>query len=151
MPDTLVDEQLGVRELLAVIRRSGLVTLESLKSVLSSLELEHTSTDDVAVLLREEDLVTDWQSRQLLKGRWRGYFLGKYRLLDELGRGGMAKVFLGRHETLQSYVAVKVLSRSRMNKGSMVERFLREARAAAQIAHPHIVRVHDAAADDDRQ
>ena len=150
MPETVDVEQITVSDLLAVIRRSGLVDVDSLKSSLRMLDLDKTSAEDVLARLIDQEMITLWQSRQLLKGRWKGYFLGKYRLLGELGRGGMAKVFLARHETLRSYVAIKVLSRSRMQKGSMVERFIREARSAAQISHPNIVRVFDVDAEDER-
>ena len=72
-----------------------------------------------------------------------GMRLGKYRLLRRLGAGGMGEVYLAEHEMLQSQVAVKVLPAELARDQDMVTRFLREARAAASLRHPHIIRIHD--------
>lgn len=142
--------ELSVHDFVVVIRRSRLVDDERLKAALHEVDLKAIHCEDVSQLLIENELLTPWQCRQLLKGRWKGYRLGKYLLLDELGRGGMAKVFLARHETLRHQVAIKVLARQRLKKASSVHRFLREARAAAQISHPNIVRVFDVDVEEDR-
>jgi len=68
--------------------------------------------------------------------------LGKYELLDELGRGGMGVVFRALDTELGRTVAVKTL-RVGGADGELVERLLREARTAAALDHPGIVRVHD--------
>ena len=141
---------ISVPDFVAVLRRSGLVDDGKLRTALAGVDLQHVQAEDIAHLLTEAKLLTEWQARQVLKGRHKGYRLGKYLLLGELGRGGMAKVFLGRHETLLNLVAIKVLSRQRLAKPSMIHRFLREARAAAQLNHPNIVRVYDVDADEDR-
>jgi serine/threonine protein kinase len=130
-------------DFLNVLRASRLVDDSKLEAALRELDLATVSADDIAARLSELELLTSWHARQLLKGRFKGYRLGKYLLLDELGCGGMAKVFLARHETLRNLVAIKVLSLARMQKESMLLRFLREARAAAQISHANIVRVFD--------
>ena len=69
--------------------------------------------------------------------------LGKYRVEAEIGRGGMAAVFRGYDPDLDRYVAVKVLAPHLTWDEMFVERFLREARAAARIKHPNIVTIHD--------
>ena len=76
-----------------------------------------------------------------------GRRLGKYRLDSLLGRGGMAEVYLAMHEMLESRVAVKVLPSDLAQDRQMVERFLREARAAASLRHPNIIRIHDVGQD----
>lgn len=76
-------------------------------------------------------------------GAFEGKKLGKYRLIRLLGRGGMAEVYLAEHEMLQNRVAVKILPPELAADADMVSRFLREARAAAGLRHPHIVRIHD--------
>ena len=67
--------------------------------------------------------------------------LGDYRLVREIGRGGMGKVYLARDECLGNTVAVKVLPASVLRSERAVARFKREAQLAAQLDHPGIVRV----------
>ena len=66
---------------------------------------------------------------------------GRYRLDNELGRGGMGTVYRATDLELHREVAVKVLSASRSSDAR--ERLIREARAAAALNHPHIVTIHD--------
>jgi serine/threonine-protein kinase len=67
----------------------------------------------------------------------------KYRLVRLLGEGGMGSVYEAQHLTLGSPVAVKLLHPELSRRGGLVERFLQEARVAAQIRSPHVVRVSD--------
>jgi serine/threonine-protein kinase len=67
-----------------------------------------------------------------------------YRILVHLGSGGMGAVYLAEHAALSRRYALKVLHGNVLAKdASSVDRFLREARAAARIRHPHIVDVFD--------
>ena len=73
---------------------------------------------------------------------------GKYRLVRELGRGGMASVWLAAHTILGAPVAVKILSPEiAAREPRFVARFLREARLAGRIHHPHLAAVHDVGRD----
>ncbi|MBI5366515.1 MAG: serine/threonine protein kinase, partial [Planctomycetes bacterium] len=67
---------------------------------------------------------------------------GRYRLLRELGRGGMGVVYEAWDGDLERRVALKTLLPEAASTPQAVERFLREARAAARLRHPHIVPVH---------
>ena len=67
---------------------------------------------------------------------------GRYSLDRELGRGGMGVVFLAREVALDRLVATKLLPPALAANASLRERFLREARTAAQLSHPHIVPIH---------
>lgn len=68
---------------------------------------------------------------------------GQYRIDRELGRGGMAAVYLGHDLSLDRQVAIKVMSPELFNAGKeMVDRFLREARTGARLNHPHIIPVY---------
>jgi len=67
----------------------------------------------------------------------------KYRLLRHIGDGGMGSVFEARHETLGTTVALKFLHLEFSRREGLVQRFLQEARASAQIQSPHVVRVSD--------
>ncbi len=71
--------------------------------------------------------------------------LGRYRLTGRLGAGAFGTVWMGHDERLDRDVAVKILSRRRVEGG----RFEREARAAARLAHPGIVTLYEAAVDDE--
>src|SRR5205085_852353 len=63
--------------------------------------------------------------------------------MDELGRGGMASVYLARQIDLDRLVALKELDALRTSDPSFAQRFLREARLAGSLSHPNIVTVHD--------
>ena len=67
----------------------------------------------------------------------------RYRLLGELGRGGMAVVFRAQDEVLGREVALKFISEEVVAQQMVMEMFQREARASAQLNHPNIVTVHD--------
>ncbi|MEA2459522.1 MAG: eukaryotic-like serine/threonine-protein kinase [Thermoleophilaceae bacterium] len=75
---------------------------------------------------------------------------GRYVLDRPLGSGGMASVWLARDEQLGRSVAVKVISDALALDSAFVERFRREARTAARLSHPNLVRIFDFASDDDR-
>lgn len=75
----------------------------------------------------------------LLEGR----NLGKYRVLEPLGRGGMARVYRAYHPQLDRYVAIKVLRSDLVEEEEFLDRFKREAQAVAALRHPNIVQVYD--------
>lgn len=70
-------------------------------------------------------------------------FNGRYELLRHIARGGMADVYLARDELLSRDVALKVLFPEFANDPNFVERFRREAQAAANLNHPNIVGIYD--------
>ena len=78
-----------------------------------------------------------------------GQTIGKYKLLERLGRGGMAEVYKAQHPKLDRIVAVKVLHGYLAEGEDFLARFEREARAAAGLRHASIVQVHDFDADND--
>jgi eukaryotic-like serine/threonine-protein kinase len=75
---------------------------------------------------------------------------GRYRLESKLGSGGMSTVYLALDEVLDRPVAVKLLHREISDEEDQLERFRREARAAARLSHPNLVGVIDAGEDDGR-
>jgi serine/threonine protein kinase len=78
-----------------------------------------------------------------------GQRIDKYRVKRLLSKGGMAAVYLAEHELLQKTMALKILPPTLGSDEDYVERFLREARAAASLDHPHIIRIHDVGICDD--
>lgn len=133
-----------VDDFLAVVRRSGLVEEAKLKPLVAAW-VGHAGPPPEPMLaaLVEAGVLTRWQIDQLLKGRYKGFTLGKYRLLKLLGAGGMSSVYLAEHATLHSKAAVKVLPLKRVEQTSYLARFEQEARLAARLNHPNIVRTFD--------
>lgn len=78
-----------------------------------------------------------------------GRKLGNYEIVEELGRGGMAVVYRAYQPSLNRHVAIKVLAPQLSFDQQFVERFQREARAAAKLRHPNIVVIHDVARQQD--
>src|ERR1700712_1703466 len=72
----------------------------------------------------------------------------RYRLEERIGSGGMSTVYRGFDETLERWVAVKVLHHTLEDDPVQLERFRREARTVARLSHPHVVTVIDAGEDD---
>lgn len=78
-----------------------------------------------------------------------GRTLGKYKIVEELGHGGMATVYLGYQEDVGRHVAVKVLPPHPGQSDQFVERFRLEARTIARLQHPHILPLYDYGDQDD--
>jgi len=74
--------------------------------------------------------------------------LGQFHLMEKIGEGGMGAVYRGIQISLNRPVAVKLLPESLAKNKSFVERFHREARAAAALNHPNIIQVYDAGEQD---
>jgi eukaryotic-like serine/threonine-protein kinase len=74
----------------------------------------------------------------------------RYRLIARIGAGGMSTVYRALDETLQRPVAIKLMNREVASDSDQLERFRREARAVAQLSHPHVVGVIDAGEDEGR-
>lgn len=74
-----------------------------------------------------------------------GQTLGKYTIIEKIGRGGMADVYKAYQENLDRYVAVKVMHSFLIDfeEDNFLRRFSREAKTMASLNHPHIVRVYD--------
>jgi eukaryotic-like serine/threonine-protein kinase len=73
---------------------------------------------------------------------------GRFRLEEQVGSGGMSTVYRAFDQTLERTVAIKLMHRSLSGDPQQLERFRREARAAARLSHPHVVTVIDAGEDD---
>src|SRR3954463_15527912 len=73
---------------------------------------------------------------------------GRYRLEERIGSGGMSTVYRAFDETLERWVAIKVLHQTMEDDPVQLERFRREARTVARLSHPNVVTVIDAGEDD---
>src|SRR5689334_4395465 len=79
-----------------------------------------------------------------------GSALDRYRIVRELGRGGMGIVYVARDEKLRRAVALKVLLPHRTGDAQRRRRFLQEARAAAAVNHPTLTTIYDVGETDGR-
>ena len=75
--------------------------------------------------------------------------IGRYRLVEVLGRGGMGAVYTARQKELDRLVALKILPPEIGRQESFAQRFAREAQAMAKLSHPNIVTIHDFGRRDD--
>jgi serine/threonine protein kinase len=125
------------------VRRSGLLTSDQIDDLNDTLpDTERGRV--VARTLVERGLLTRFQAEQLLAGRTSGFLLGEYRILDQIGQGGMGRVFKAEHRTLGRLVALKVLAPGLLKTERVQQLFRREARAAARLLHPNIITAFDA-------
>ncbi|MFQ3649060.1 MAG: protein kinase, partial [Gemmataceae bacterium] len=130
-------------ELLDLLYKSELVTTARLEAFLSEFPHRSMQPRDFVKALIQAGLITQFQGDQLLQGKWRGFTLGKYRVLERIGSGGMGTVYLCEHAMVGRKVAVKVLPTSQSNNPAALGRFYREARAAGVLDHPNLVKAHD--------
>ena len=137
-------QQIDRRTFLANVRQSGLVSEEELARAETELPAGSSRGRTVARAFIEKGLLTKFQAERLLVGRTAGFLLGQYRVLDQIGRGGMGRVFKAEHRTMGRIVALKVLAPDLLRTDRAQEMFLREVRAAAQLVHPNIVTAYDA-------
>lgn len=72
-----------------------------------------------------------------------GLQIGPYRIMEQLGQGGMATVYKAYHASLDRYIALKVLHQAFMEDPNFLARFQREARLVARLEHPNIVPIYD--------
>ena len=79
-----------------------------------------------------------------------GENVGPYRLIEKLGKGGMATVFKAYHPSLDRYVAIKALHPAFMEHPGFIDRFEREAKVIAKLDHPNIVPIFDFSEHEDR-
>lgn len=133
-------------DLLEMVRRSGLIPADRLNTYLQTkLGQLPSDLNKIATIFVTDGLLTKFQAGQILKGRYKNFTIGRYRVLEPLGVGGMSRVYLCEHATMGHLVAMKLLPIQQNSDPSLVERFFREARAVAALNHPNVVRAHDVA------
>ena len=138
----------SAEEFFAVLEKSKLLIPARLAQARSAAG----QSDDprhIAKNLARQNFITRWQAGQLLAGR-SSFYLGKYRLIELLDRGGMGNVFLGEHVTMNRRVALKIISRQVGQDPASLDRFLAEARVIASLDHPNIVQAYSVDNEGDR-
>ncbi|MEZ6142496.1 MAG: protein kinase [Zavarzinella sp.] len=138
-------------EFVDLVKRSGVLEEPRLNEYVKKLKAGSNAgrpVDQIAGYFVRDGLLTYFQAEQFLQGRWKRFSIGKYRVLERIGSGGMGQVFLCEHKHLRRRVAVKVLPTSKATDSSALERFYREGRAVAALDHENIVHAYDIDQDD---
>jgi serine/threonine protein kinase len=137
----------SAKSFLELLERSGIVSDDHLKQELATLSHKANgrvvNIQELSSHLVDSGLITSWHTEKLMAGKYKGFFLGKYKLLGHLGTGGMSSVYLAEHRLSGQRRAIKVLPRKRVADKSYLDRFYLEARAAASLDHPNVVRIYD--------
>src|ERR1043165_3354577 len=140
----------NVDQFLDLVRKSGVTDEKRLEAYLLKMRARlPADLDKAAGVLIDVGLLTHFQAENLLAGKWRRFSIGKYKILERLGSGGMGQVFLCEHKIMRRRVAVKVLPVAKTKDSSALERFYREARAVAALDHPNIVHAYDIDQEED--
>jgi serine/threonine-protein kinase len=139
----MIPTQMDRKTFLANLRRSGLISPEEYRELKPRLP-DSQRGRVLARALVEWGKLTKFQAELLLAGCTNGFILGQYRILEQLGQGGMGRVFKAMHQTMNRVVAVKVLAPHLVKTEKAQRLFQREVRAAARLIHPNIVTAYDA-------
>ncbi len=137
-------------EFLALLDESRLIDEVILKhlrpQILDPSSKSARRPEYAARALYENNVLTGYQARQLMAGRYRGFYIAKYKFLELLGVGGMGKVYLAEQIDVQRLVVIKVVRhrfQSVWQKDETFARFRREAEAVAKLSHPNIIKAFE--------
>src|SRR5438132_6490728 len=133
-------------DLITLVRKSGLIDEPKITSFLQAHQKDGLLRGDaraLATTMIRGGLLTNFQAEQFLLGKWKGFTLGKFKLLERIGFGAMGQVFLCEHMFMRKRLAVKVLPPAKAEDPVSLGRFYREARVASGLDHPNIVRTYD--------
>jgi serine/threonine protein kinase len=137
------------QEFLDLVLKSGVVDEKRLQAYVQQKGASLPGdVQQLAQTMVHDGLLTYFQAGQFLQGRFRKFSIGNYRVLERLGSGAMAHVYLCEHTTLRKRVAIKVLPNALAEDQNYLKRFYREARASATVDHPNIVKAFDVDQDD---
>lgn len=135
-----------VENLNGLLFRSKLMPAEQVRATFERWQKEGkdkvASSPHFIRWLVTEKILTEYQAALLSRGQVDDFVLGKYKILDRLGKGRMAGVYKAMHESGQ-IVAIKVLPPSRAKDTALLNRFHREAKFALKLRHPNVVRAFE--------
>ena len=137
---------IGLEQLAESLRKAGLLSEVDFQSARDELSAagEAFTVDRLLSGLAERGHLTAYQRQRVAEGRTSELVLGSYTIVNRIGAGGMGEVFRAVHRRMKRHVAIKVLSRTKVNSRSRIELFQREIETMAQLSHPNIVAAYDA-------
>lgn len=133
-----------IEEFHDLVLKSGVLDEQRLDDYFRQLRAGHPLPTQPAVLADQmvrDGLLTRFQVDLFLQGKYLGFRIGNYTILEMIGSGGMSQVYLCEHKVHRCRVALKVLSR--VEDATLLKRFYREARATFALDHPNIVRGYE--------
>ncbi|MBS0266379.1 MAG: protein kinase [Planctomycetes bacterium] len=134
----------------ALLEKSGLLPRDQIASALKRFSLPSTApAKEMARAFFNSGLLTRYQAERLLEGKFRGFFIDQYILLEILGAGGMARIYMAENRQTGERVALKVISDQHKADAGMLTRLKIEAHAGKKIQHPAVIRTIEIRKTDD--
>src|SRR5262249_32894933 len=135
---------------LAMLKKSGLLPADEVDAAVARFHLGvDPVAKDLARAFVRDGLLTRFQAERVLEGRYRGFFIDHFKVLEILGAGGMACLYLAEDIETGRQVALKVLADIYKADASMLTRLKIEARAGDQLNHSGIIRTSGVHQTDD--
>ena len=126
------------------LRASGLLEQAQLQELWTWIANAKPDVQGVAKEISRRGWLTQFQIKEIFKGRGRELLLGPYIFLELLGEGGMGRVYKARHTRLGKAVAVKVIRKEKLKHPAAESRFSQEIQALGKMEHPNVVGVFNA-------
>lgn len=133
-----------------MLKKSGLLPVEEIDAAVEKFDLgDEPAAKEVARAFVRSGLLTRFQAERVLEGRFRGFFIERYKVLEILGAGGMACLYLAQDMQSGERVALKVLADVYKDDAAMLTRLKIESRAGSRLSHSGIIRTFGVHQTDD--
>ncbi len=130
-------------EMLAFLQKHEFLTPPQVQQVRGGIGTKFADAQALARELVVRNWLTPYQVKHLLQGNGPDLLLGPYRILDQLGIGGMGEVLKAFHPRMGRIIALKVIAKDRVSDPTAIARFQREVEAVAKLSHRNIVTAFD--------
>ena len=134
------------QEFFELLEKSQLLDAELISKLRPQMaQHQKTEAKRLATTLLKNQLITEYQAKQMLAGKYKGFYLARYKILELLGAGGMGRVYLSEQLSMERLVAIKLISlpKSKKRQEQALARFKREAKAVATLRHSNIIQAFD--------
>ena len=140
----------SIKHFCSHLSESGLVNGDTIRSLWDSFDdtRRPRNAQEFAQELVRQKRLTAFQYERLQAGEGNSLKLDQYTIVDRIGADGMGEVLKARHDRMQRYVAVKIISEKLLDSPESLGWFHQEWSAAAQLSHPNIVAAYDAGEKD---